>query len=226
MAYSTNHTLYYNKHGVEVPSATTILKILNKPTLVKWANYLGFKRLHVDEIVDEAARLGTTVHDLINSTLNNEYIIYIEREDIPTYLVQMYMMRFKRWLSTHELEPILLEKSLTSELFGGTIDCYCKITGCGDDKVTPKYTIIDFKTSKSIHMSMFFQLAMYCILLEEHGYQVDQAGILLVNNKNDDEKFISREELEPYVIAVKKLVVFFHEYYTINDKFNWKEPII
>ena len=224
MAYSTNHTLYYNKKGVEVPSATTILKILNKPSLVKWANYLGFKRLHVDEIVDEAARLGTTVHDLINSTLNNEYIIYIERDDIPTYLVQMYMMRFKRWLNVNDVKPILLEKSLTSELFGGTIDFY-GIIGRENDP-TPKYTILDFKTSKSIHMSMFFQLAMYCILLEEHGYKVEQAGILLVNNKNDDEKFISREELEPYIQAVSKLIDFFHEYYTINDKFNWKEPII
>ena len=225
MAYSTNHTLYYNKHGIEVPSVTTILKILNKPSLVNWANYLGFKRLNVDEIVNEAARLGTCVHELINSILLNEYIIYISRTDIPDYLISAYMMRFKRWLSVNTVEPILLEKSLSSEKFGGTIDFYGKV----NDKITNscemKYTIIDFKTSKSIHMSMFFQLAMYCILLEKHGYKVDQAGILLVNNKRDDEKFISRDELQYYIDPVIKLIDFFHDYYTLNNK-SWKEKIL
>lgn len=218
MAFSTNHTLYYNNNGVEVPSATTILKILNKPSLIGWANYLGFKRLNVDDIVNESAVMGTLIHELINSILLNEYIIYISRDDIPDYLVTMYMMRFKRWLNVNTVEPILLEKSLSSDKFGGTVDCYGKING--------KYTILDFKTSKSIHMSMFFQLAMYCILLEEKGYTVEQVGILLVNNKHDDEKYISRDELEPYVDATKKLIDFFWDYYSINELCGWKEKII
>lgn len=218
MAYSTNHTLYYNKDGIEVPSATTILKILNKPALINWANYLGFKRLHVDEIVNESARLGTLIHELINSMLMNEYIIYISRNDIPDSLVNAYMMKFKRWLNVNDVQPIFAEKSLTSDKFGGTIDLFALLNG--------KRTIVDFKTSKSIHMSMFFQLAMYCILLEERGYQVDQAGILLINNKHDGEKFISRDELEVYVQAVRQLIDFFHSYYTINNIFNWKENII
>jgi hypothetical protein len=32
---NNDHTMYFNKNGDEVPSATTILKILNKPQLVK-----------------------------------------------------------------------------------------------------------------------------------------------------------------------------------------------
>ena len=41
--FGNTHEEYINRDGVEVPSVTTILKLLNKPTLQKWANYLGFK---------------------------------------------------------------------------------------------------------------------------------------------------------------------------------------
>ena len=39
------HRKYFNKDGKEVPSCTTIIKMLNKPELVKWANYMGFKKI-------------------------------------------------------------------------------------------------------------------------------------------------------------------------------------
>ena len=49
MHYTTGHTVYKNKYKKEVPSVTTILKILNKPALQKWANSLGFKRQKLDD---------------------------------------------------------------------------------------------------------------------------------------------------------------------------------
>lgn len=218
MKYSKNHTVYYNKKGNEIPSATTILKILNKPSIVKWANYLGFKNLDVDSVVNEAAELGTVVHDLINSILLKALIIYIPDPKIPEYVLYSYINRFKIWLNTNVVEPIFLEKSFSSELFGGTVDFYGIING--------KKTILDFKTSKKIRITMFFQLALYCILLEEKGYKVEQVGILLVNPKYKDEKYISREELYPYIDFARKLVELFHSYYDLNDKDKWNESII
>lgn len=211
------HTMYFNKFGEEVPSATTILKILNKPQLVKWANYLGFNHLHVDSVLNEASTLGTIVHDLINSILLNHYIIYINDGRVPIDILCSYINRFKIWLKTNTVIPILLEKSISSDKFGGTLDFY--------GIINDKYTILDFKTSKKIRISMFFQLALYTILLEELGYKVDQVGILLVNPKYKDEKYIQRDKLQPYIDFVSKLVDIFHSYYEINNDDNWKEPI-
>lgn len=214
----SNHTMYFNKNGQEIPSATTILKILNKPQLVKWANYLGFKHLDVDSVLDESATLGTAVHRFINSILMNYYIIYVPDGIIPTKVLYSYLNRFKIWLKTNDVKPILLERSISSEKFGGTVDFYGEING--------KLTILDFKTSKKIRISMFFQLALYVILLEELGYKVEQVGILLVNPKHKDEKYIQREDFQPYIDFVKGLVDLFHSYYTINNEDKWGESII
>ena len=213
-----DHAVYINKLGTEVPSATTILKILNKPQLVKWANYLGFKHMNVDSVLNESASLGTLVHRLINSLLSNKLIIYINDGTISNALLYSYINRFKMWLKTHTVEPILLEQKITSDKFGGTIDFYGSIDG--------KLTVLDFKTSKKIRLSMFFQLALYVILLEELGYEVEQVGILLVNPINKDEKYIQRKDFEKYVIFAKGLVDLFHSYNLLNDDDKWNESII
>lgn len=214
----SNHTMYFNKCGEEVPSVTTVLKLLNKPQLVKWANYLGFHNLNVDSVLEESATLGTLIHSLINSILSKHLIIYIPDGNIPTKLIYSYINRFKIWYNTNNIEPIFLEKSISSDRFGGTIDFY--------GKVNEKYTIIDFKTSKKIRLSMFFQLAFYTILLEELGYEVEQVGILLVNPKFKDEKYIERKDFEKYIIFVKGLLDIFHNYFSINNEDNWGEKII
>ena len=215
---TSDHALYFNKLGEEVPSVTTILKILNKPQLVKWANYLGFQHLHVDAVLNESSVLGTVVHYLINSILSKNYIIYINDGKIPIDVLYSYLNRFKIWLNTNTVKPILLEKSIASDKFGGTIDFY--------GKINDKYTLLDFKTSKKIRITMFFQLALYTILLEELGYKVEQAGILLINPKYKDEKYIQRNELQPYIDFVLKLVDLFHSYYEINNNSKWNEQII
>jgi len=214
----SDHTIYKNSLGQEVPSATTVLKILNKPQLVKWANYLGFKSLDVDSVLNESAALGTLVHDLINSILSKYLIIYIPDGIIPSDVVFSYINRFKIWLKTNNVEPILLEKSITSDKVGGTIDFYGKING--------KLTLLDFKTSKKIRLSMFFQLAIYVILLEELGYEIEQVGILLVNPKYKDEKYIARKDFEKYVTFARRLIDLFHSYYNLNNEDKWEESII
>lgn len=217
MGNENEHTRYYNKSGKEVPSATTVLKLLNKPALIPWANYLGFKHIDVDEVLNESAKLGTTVHWLINAFLEKSLIIYVPRPDIPTKLISSYFRSFKTWYNTNQVEPILLEKSFSSDLVGGTLDFYGIING--------KKTLLDFKTSKKIRLSMFFQLAIYTMLLEENGYDVEQVGILLVNNRYRGEKYLSREELDPYIRFVKELINLFHSYKLINNNDKWNEPI-
>lgn len=68
---------------------------------------------------------------------------------------------------------------------------------------------------------MFLQLAAYCIMLEEQGYKVEQAAIIIVNDSGYNEKFISREDLEEYITVFVQIVEVFHLWYEINLKNGW-----
>lgn len=217
MKYTSTHKSYYYK-GVEIPSATTILKILNKPALVKWANYLGFKKQNVDMVLNEKSELGTYIHSMIEAIIAGELIVFAPTEKFTKETVYSYLNGFFTWFNRNKIEPIFQEHELTCERYGGTVDFY--------GMVNDKHTIVDFKTSKQIRISMFIQLALYCILLEYNGYKVEQVGIVLANNKCEDTKFITREELEPYVKFADKLIDIYHMYYDLNSVDGWSEFII
>lgn len=217
MKYSDNHTVYYNDKNIEVPSATTILKILNKPALCNWANGLGFQRLRYKDVLEDAASFGTLIHDIISYYLNGYMYIYINDGTFDIHKVYGSLNSFMSWYKRNDIETIFSEKQFSSDTFGGTVDFY--------GKVNDKYTIIDFKTSKKIRLTMFIQLALYTILLEKHGYVVEQVGIVLCNWKNADSKIISRKDLDKYIELSKVLIDLFHKYYTINES-DWHDDII
>lgn len=218
MKYSKDHTIYYNSNGDEIPSATTILKILNKPSLSKWANYLGFMRLRVDTVLDDYSRFGTLVHEMISCFLQNHMYIFINEGKVNLSELYGALKTFKDWYNDNSVEVIFSEKQFSSDKYGGTVDFYGKVNG--------KYTIIDFKTSKKIRISMFIQLALYTMLLEEKGYKVEQVGIVLCNAQHKDTKYITRDELNKYINFAKSLVDLFHTYYNLNESDNWGESII
>lgn len=184
------HIKYFNDMGVEVPSVTTILKILNKPKLLKWANVMGFKGYKIENILDRASYIGTTVHSLVEMELmgvNKEIRIEEYFDTINTLFSE-----FKLWRMSHKLEPIFMEKSLTSEFYGGTVDFYGKIDG--------KLTILDFKTSRKFYKSMTLQLAGYTQLIEKDtGHRISQVGILLINEDKCREMFIPRDKLDSVI---------------------------
>lgn len=213
MKYNSSHTQYFDKQGNELPSVTTILKILNKPSLIKWANYIGFKRQRVEDVLERTSEIGTMVHDLVESYLLNHYFIFIPSRYCTKSLLYMYLNTIIEWRRTHNIEVEFLEKKFCSEKFAGTVDFY----GCVDNK----WTIFDFKTSKQPHASMFLQLAGYCIMLEEKGYKVDQVGIIILNPEGFNEKIISREELNEYIRVFRILVELFHEWFELSIKKGW-----
>ena len=216
--YTDTHKLYFNKDGKEVPSATTILKILNKPAIATWANCLGFKQLKLKDVLDDSADFGTLVHEIISAHIKGHYYIYCPNGRVPRCKLLAALDNFLKWYNNNDIKPILSEEEFTSDLYGGTVDFYGKVNG--------KYTIVDFKTSKKIRITMFFQLALYTKLLEENGYKVEQVGIVLCNEKKDDTKFISRDELNKYIDVADILVHLFHKYYNLNENDEWGDSII
>lgn len=212
MKYS-KHSTYINTDGTEVPSATTILHILNKPFLVTWANSMGFRRKNVKEILEESSLTGTMVHKIIEAYLMKKMMVFIPVKHVTKELIYRYLDHFFEWKKRHEIEPIFMEKKLVSTRFGGTVDFYGKVDG--------KYTILDFKTSKRAYSSMFLQLAGYCYMLEQQGLQVDQVAIINVNIDKYKERFISREDLEPYIETFTILVELFHKWHDLNASDGW-----
>lgn len=219
MKYTTDHTVYYNDNNEEVPSATTVLKILNKPSLVSWANFLGFKRIKTEDVLKDTSAIGTVVHEAIRAIIRKSEYVYIKMDDIPPLsYIAGHLRAFLRWYNSNTIEAIFLEKPFHTDTFGGTVDFYGKVNG--------KLSIIDFKTSKKIRLSMFLQLALYTIMLEKNGYEVEQVGIVLCNPDHHNVKYVSREDLEEYIGIAELLVELFHKYYNIDKKDKWGESLI
>lgn len=183
------HTKYFNKDNIEVPSVTTILKVINKPSLMGWSNYLGFKGIKYQPFLDHRAYIGTLVHECIECDILGKEIITAYDHD--TLEVLDRFNSYKLWKSTVDFEPVFSEKSLSCDTYGGTVDCLCNLNEVK--------TILDWKTSKSFHTTMFVQLAAYRELLRVNGYgNVEQVGIVLVKQNKCEMKLINGEEIDEY----------------------------
>jgi len=177
MANTKIHTVYKTKDGQRVPSVTTALGILNKPALLQWAWQCGVDGQDYRAIRDQAADIGTLAHYLILCHLKNETPLLLEYSQENIDKAENCLIKYLDWEKEHDLEPILVESPLISELygFGGTIDCLAK---CDD-----ALCLIDHKTGKAIYNEMFYQLAAYRQLLKEAGYQIANARILRIGRE-------------------------------------------
>lgn len=179
------HTIYKTSDGKRVPGATTITGLLNKPYLIKWANDLGLEGIDATKYRDEAAQVGTLAHAMVAESLGGDKVdeSLFSANDIS--LAQNSAISFFEWRKQHDIEPILIEHPMVSDtkLFGGTIDCYCKIDGVP--------TLLDFKTGKAIYDEYFVQLSAYKELLIENGYPVENCRILRIG-RDETEGFEER----------------------------------
>jgi len=182
MGKTNAHIRYKNSRGDIVPGVTTVLGVLNKPALVKWANNLGLQGIDSTKFVDEKASIGTLAHYLI--MCHFEGVEPDVSDFTPNQIAQAKnsLLSFYQWEGLHSIRPVLVEAPLVSDEYGygGTVDLYAEV----DDKPT----LIDFKTGKGIFPEMFYQLAAYNRLLDEKGYATKDALILRIG-RNEREGF-------------------------------------
>jgi len=180
------HTRYRLIDNVPVPGVTTVLGILNKPALVPWANRLGLQGIEVKDYVDVLAEIGTIGHDMIMChNLGKPF----DAKDLPADLVdkaENCLLSYLEWAKGKEIEPILCEAQLVSEVwrYGGTVDMYCRINGV--------YTLLDYKTGKAIYPEYGYQVAAYRELLKVHGHPVQECRILQIG-RDETEGFSERQ---------------------------------
>lgn len=169
--------IYRTADGKRVPSVTTVLNVIGKDYLVRWANRLGLQGINSEEFVAEAAGAGTVVHAAIEADLKGEAMdpaLIAEFSDAERTAGRVAWAAYRAWRGQHDLEPLLMEQSLVSERMrvGGTVDLYARVDG--------RHAVIDFKTSARVNESHVVQLAAYRALLEEHGHPVDEVRVVLI----------------------------------------------
>lgn len=198
---------FFNDEGQEIPSITQILSIINKKGLLKWANYLGFKRIDCDKYLNEKAMIGTLLHDRISKFLNGEeYKPHISMEIEKT--VKTLFDYFMQWYEISNMKLIYSEKMYNNNKYGGIVDLLCEING--------EVYLIDFKTSKRIHGSQLLQLAGYLTLIEteepELYDKIRHCQILSFTPKNIISESRTIKEMEDYKSIFKNSYILFSEY--------------
>ena len=210
---SKAHTIYKTSDGLRVPGATTIVGLLNKPYLITWANKLGLDGIDSAKYTDEAAKVGTLAHEMIQCYLQDMTPDYDQFSKVQIDLAENAVLSFFEWRKNHTIEPILCEEKFVSDSlgFGGTCDCYCKLDGV--------LTLLDFKTGKAIYDEYFVQVAAYKELLKENGYPVEQVMILRVG-RDETEGFEHRSiaETDEYFRIFLDLL----DIYYIKKELGWK----
>lgn len=185
------HTRYKNAEGKIVPGATTILSVLNKPALVKWANNLGLQGIDSNSYVDSMATIGTLAHYMIECYLKKETPDLSEYSPAEISLAENSVLKFHEWEKSHTYELIFSEMNLVSEQYqyGGCLDIYWILDG--------KYTLTDLKTCKAIYSEQHTQLSSYRHLLIENGYPVDECNILRIGrDESEGYEFINSSNID------------------------------
>lgn len=217
------HRYYFD--GKQMTGVTTVLGVIAKPQLIKWASdqaveYIRENGSLVDEenkiwhIADEyleeartayakkrdsAADLGTSVHAEV------EQFIKCRIAGLDWGTDNEQVKHFIAWADTNKVEFIASEEQVYSkELFvAGTYDFACIIDG-------RKY-LGDLKTANGLYPEYFYQCGAYRMMCEEMG-QTDFKGSILVRigrdgKFNEDEDVIISEnyekEKEAFLSALK-----------------------
>ena len=176
------HTIYKTANGKRVPSVTTILGILDKPALLKWAYECGLNGEDYRKVRDKAADIGTIAHYMIECHLKNEDP---DLRDYSSDNIEKAKIAFNAFIDfekAHTIKPILIEKQMISEKlkYGGTLDLIAEMDGL--------VQLIDFKTSKGVYPEMIIQLSAYERLAQENGINIkEHSGNILNINKETGE---------------------------------------
>lgn len=180
----------YKYNGVTVPRVTSILSdMLHEEYLMGWANYMGRVK-HVDhtKYTETAAHIGTIGHDAIE-----KYILTKEIDTFDTELItdnrnkaKNVLSSFIKWwdiINRHKVEVLMIEQSLSCELYGGTLDMLIKI----DDKIY----LVDFKISNHFNYKYHLQTAAYRRMLWfVYGILLD--GIIILRLSKNSIYFIEQ----------------------------------
>jgi hypothetical protein len=215
----SEHKKYFNSQGKEVPSVTTILKILNN-NLDGWANYMGLKGINSKQYANDRAKYGTYIHSICEKYFKREL-----PEDLTTFEIDDTLMT---WYQLEELYHKLktietlfsrigymykdCELSLVCDTYGGTIDLV--LYNEEDDD----YILVDFKTSKNVFTKHYAQLGGYTSLVRNTlKYNVRAVCVILIEKQVSDKTFINIRQAKDNEYNVNIFDDLINIYYKMTD---------
>lgn len=194
MPYLHTHQSYFLE-GKEVPSVTTILGIINKPYLLKWANNLGLRGKSLADENKYTLGIGSLFHAKIEGLLKNVEVDTFGYTKEQKEMAEVCFNKFLKWKKSKKIKVIYVEKSFVSSRgYGGTIDAFLEIDGVP--------TIIDWKTSKAISSDYYIQLSAYIQLLEDNGKEPEQVAILRTPKDDSNAEYVvfnAKEVKDSYI---------------------------
>ena len=157
----------YNFDGIEYPSVTTVLGILDKPALVGWAAGLAVdwcieNKARIDhpqfkhnamngwrDVSKQACDIGSEVHHIINN-LHQGHDTQSERPEVQNAVLAHLDWEKQNAVTIEASEVPVHDKLL---MFAGTLDAVAIIDG--------ERCLIDYKTSKAVYNEYKYQVAAY-----------------------------------------------------------------
>lgn len=180
--------LYQTPSGIQYPSITTVLSILNKDSIIKWRKRVGEKE--ANRISKRATDKGTRVHKYFEDYINNDPVIF-EGMD---FLAKESFYKLKPIVDRHVDYVVLQEERLYSDYLeiAGQVDLIANFSG--------KLSIIDFKTSRKQKkeewiQNYFMQASAYAIMYEERtGTPVPRIVLLIAVDHEEPQVFVRRRD--------------------------------
>jgi CRISPR/Cas system-associated exonuclease Cas4 (RecB family) len=205
------HTPYV-LNGVEIPSVTEIISIIDKPFLRLWYGKNGTKECQ--RIMKESGELGSRVHDAIEAILKGE-------EPPPLSPQEVGMVHwFELWQNETDFRPVELELKVVSERhkFHGTFDA---LGTFGD---STELVMCDWKTSSKIDDSYALQLAAYAAAYEEQtGIGVTKGMIVRMDKKATSKKQFEVKEFNGLPKYFEVFLSCLDVWNFVNRRDKWKK---
>ncbi len=183
---------YETPDGNKYPSITTVLSHFSAKGIAEWRRRVGAEV--ANKITTQAARSGTSVHQMAEDHLNN---IEWKTEKTMPFDIETFL-KIKPVLDNRVDNIYAQEKPMYSDHLGlaGTVDCVADFDG--------KLSVIDFKTSRQPMVGdkygklekYFRQAAGYAVMFEER-YKMHINSLVIIAaiaDKDEPEVFISKRD--------------------------------
>jgi hypothetical protein len=208
----TNKGRYYEVGGIDYPSVTTVLQVINKPALIPWAKNMMADRIksefltytpgnvspvewidaviarakkRPDQMKSQAADFGTRAHQVVEDIIKGK-----NPSVAPEF--EPVVQAFMEWYRTTRLSILESEIAVHSVVhrFAGTMDILAQVEG--------ELTVLDLKTSNGIYDEYDMQVAAYAKAYEEMvGKPVKSAWILRLGKTKPEFETKYIEDVEP-----------------------------
>jgi hypothetical protein len=184
------------------PSVTQILSVIDKPALRIWFGKQVYMATALNPSISEQEALaeptkqsttaksrGTAVHDIVEAWENTGKVVGLEGP------FQGYARAFESWVDSNDIKIKEHEQTVKSDKYGyaGTLDLLVVVNG------DIKPTLIDVKTGKDIYPEAHLQVSAYKQALIEDGVELQDAGILLLQDDGTYKYEQAKDKLKTFL---------------------------